>query len=88
MADKVEMESFTSYLLNVTGCKTLTELSQRLGVTRATLNNWNRSSVAKLSPSTQKKLRDAFEKNPHWGVKLGVISNSTVTRYLTRLCLK
>lgn len=78
MVDKIEMQSFASYLLNITGCKTLTELSQRIGVTRATLNNWNKSSVAKLSPETQKKLRDAFANNPHWGVQLGTIKNSTI----------
>lgn len=77
-ANEIDLRNFVGFLLNITNCGSLTELSDKMGISRVTFNHWQQGNVKNMKPSTRKKLREFFDENPEWGIKLGMITNSKI----------
>ena len=76
--EEIKLDELVHRLLRVSDIRTITELAQKLGIARATLNNWTQKKVSKMQPDSTRKIERALKENPQWGVKLGTVKNSTI----------
>ena len=65
---RIKIEDLPDLLAAKSGMD-LTELSETIGISRATLNNWKRGMVNKINYQVRDKLAQALNKN-QWGFRI------------------